>query len=565
MLDTLGCQELCCVLVLGVAVATLAGCERPESESVAVGVLALANLPPLPPVGSEGVFADVTLAAGITAEHHLPGDDFVNIVDSLGSGAAFADLDGDDWLDLIVVGGPSLPGEADWPPDHSGVRVFRNLRDGRFADVTTDSGIAANETAIAVAVADIDGDGDRDVYLVDRGPNRLYRNRGDATFEIATDEAGLGHPGFGVSAVFFDMDGDYDLDLYLGNYLEFDERQSAFFAPDGFPGPLSYEAQPDVLYENLGNGRFVDVSEPAGIADLRGRTMSVAALDFDNDTDTDLFVASDATENYLLLNDGSGRFDEAGFEAGVAMGENGEQTGAMAVAVGDVDGDGQLDLAVSDTAYGALYRRVGDALFADDVMLSGLAPLCGQYVSWGQNLLDYDNDGDLDLFVVNGDLHHVVGWEDMLLRNDGGARFRDASLEGGFYFEGREVGRSSIVGDYDNDGDLDLFVTAVNGRHFLLRNDSPPGPSWISVDLSGDRVRDPFGARIEIQAGDRAWASEYRFNSAYLGQSDSRVHFGLGEGVDVVDRLRVIWPDGTEVELTRVETGRTHRIERGAA
>jgi len=516
---------------------------------------------PLPDVSPSGGFTDVTLAAGITSRHRLPGDDLENIVDAVGAGAAFADLDGDGWLDLIVLGGPRSPVEdGRGRSANAGIRVYRNRGDGRFDDITRGSGIPAESTAVAVAVADVDGDGDRDVYLVDRGPNRLYRNRGDAVFENVTRKAGVGDSAFGVGALFLDADRDGDQDLYVANYLEFDPREQEFFAPDGYPGPLAYRAQADVFYLNRGDGTFEDASRRAGIAALGGRGMSLAAADFDEDGDTDVFVANDATANFLLAGDGRGGFEEIGMIAGVAMGENGEETSAMASDVGDVDGDGFLDLSVSDTAFGALYLRTAPGFYVDDVMRSGIGRLSGQYVSWGQNLLDFDNDGLLDLFLVNGGMHHLVGWEDLLLRNVGAGRFEDASDGGGSYFATRQVGRASIRGDYDNDGDDDLFLTTLQGRPFLLRNDTPPDGSWITLDLVGRTSRDPFGARVELLVGGRTRVAEARCPTSYLGQSDPRLHFGLGDGIETIERIRIVWPDGTEQTLLDVPAREFRRI-----
>ncbi len=544
----------------------LGGCgdavEAPEANTARVAVTA--EIQPLPLPSRDGIFTDVTLAAGIRARHQLPSSTLRNIVDSVGSGAAFADLDGDGWLDLVVLGGPPSPQTNDAQQGHAGLHIYQNLRNGRFEDITARSGIPTHSTAVAVAIADVDGDGDRDLYLVDRGPNRLYRNRGDAVFDDVTSRSGVGDTRFGVGAAFFDLEGDGDLDLYVINYLDFDPRENAFYAPDGFPGPLAYPAESDVLYRNEGDGTFVDVSETSGVDALAGRGMSLAVADFDDDRDVDIFVANDATENFLLLNDGRGQFVEAGFNSGLAMGVNGEQTSAMAVDVGDVDGDGQLDLVVSDISYGALYLRTRPGLFVDRTIQSGLSMLCGQYVSWGQNLLDFDNDGDLDLFVVNGGLKHLVGWEDLLLRNVGAAKFEDASSEGGAYFATRQVGRSSIAGDYDNDGDIDLFVTTLGGRHFLLRNDHAGSAGWITLDLVGDGVRDSFGARVKVVAGGRTFAAESRFPSTYLGQSDSRIHVGLGQGVEQVDRIQIDWPDGVSQTLTDVSTGQILQIHQRA-
>ncbi len=514
--------------------------------------------PPLPARAGAG-FTDVTLAAGIHASHRLPGHDLDNIVDSLGAGAAFADLDKDGWIDLIVVGGPPSPiAKADSP--HAGLHLYRNQGDGTFADITRDSGLPDGATALAVAVGDTNGNGHEDLYLVDRGANRLFINKGDGTFTDDTARAGVGDDLFGVGAVFFDMDGDGDQDLYVTNYLEYDPRQTAHFSPDAFPGPLAYPAQADVVYANNGDGTFEDVTESAGVAGLAGRGMSLAAADFDDDGDTDLFVANDATVNFLLLNDGHGHFSETGLVAGVAMSENGEQTATMSSTVGDVSGDGHADLLVSDTSYGAYYRRIGPALFVDDVMGSGLARLSGQYVSWGQTLLDYDNDGLLDLFVVNGGMHHLVGWEDLLLRNTGGGIFADGSAAAGPYFSQRQVGRCVITGDYDNDGDLDIFVTVSGGRPFLLRNDEPSDSAWLLLDLVGADGARPLGARVTLTSSGHSRNVEWRSASTYLGQSDPRLHFGLGAGVANVDEVAVLWPGGRRQVVKNIAAGSIRQI-----
>jgi len=514
------------------------------------------------PAGAPGAFSDVTAAAGIAARHVIPGKDIENIVDSLGAGASFGDLDGDSWLDLVVLAGPHSPDEGG-KSGRRGFHVYRNLRNGRFEDVTARSGIPAETTGLAAAIADYDGDGDRDLYVVDRGQNHLYRNRGDLSFEDVTEQAGVGDRHFGVGAVFFDMDGDGKLDLYVGNYVNYDPRPTGYYSPDAFPGPLAYRAEPQVLYRNRGDGTFEDVSKASGVAALEGRAMSVIAADFNGDGRIDIFQANDASQNFLLLNQGAGRFVEGALAAGVGFGENGEARAAMAADLGDVDGDGQLDLVVSDTAFGALFHRTGPGQFVDAVMQSGLAPLVGQHASWGQNLIDYDNDGYLDTFVMNGGLHHLEGWEAVLAHNTGNGRFEDASMDGGPYFATRRVGRASIAGDYDNDGDIDLFVTNLNDRPVLLRNDVAAGNSWITLDLVGLHGRDAFGARVELTAGGRTQVSEARCPSTYLGQSDPRLHFGLGAGVDLVERIRITWPGGAERVLEKVPARQILRVVEG--
>jgi hypothetical protein len=548
----------CAVLMAWVSGCSPAG--QPAGRAGAATVPeAVSSAPDLPDPAPDGGFTDVTLAAGITARHLLPGDDLDNIVDSLGAGAAFLDYDGDGWLDLILTGGPRSPIAGEATP-HAGLHLYRNLADGRFIDATLTAGLPPHATAVAVAVGDADGDGHPDIYLVDRGPNRLFLNQRDGTYVEASSTAGVGDARFGVGAVFFDMDGDGDQDIYLTNYLDFDPRQTAHFSPDAFPGPLAYTAQTDVVYSNRGDGTFEDVSQAAGVTGLAGRGMSLAAADFDDDGDTDIFVANDATVNFLLTNDGRGVFTEQGLLAGVAMGENGEQTATMSATVGDVDGDGQADLLVSDTSYGAFYRRIGPGRFRDDVMSSGLARLSGQYVSWGQTLLDFDNDGLLDLFVVNGGMHHLVGWEDSLLRNAGDGRFEDSSFAGGDYFADRQVGRCVISGDYDNDGDLDLFVTVNGGRPFLLRNDLPATSQWLVLDLKLRDGRAPLGADVTVLADGTHYRAEWRSPSTYLGQSDPRLHFGLGPAVDAVEQIEILWPGGRRQVVRDLPAGQVHEI-----
>ncbi|HBL18561.1 MAG: hypothetical protein A2X36_09100 [Elusimicrobia bacterium GWA2_69_24] len=511
-----------------------------------------AQRPPLPPPSPAGGFSDVALQAGITARHILATPELRNIVDGVGAGAAFADLDGDGWLDLVVLGGPRSPEPSVMPGHPAGIRVYRNRGDGGFDDVTARTGIPQERGGVAVAVADADGDGKRDLYIVDRGPNRLYRNQGGFRFQDVTRKAGVGDARFGIGAAFFDMDADGDLDLFAANYLDYTPSDHAYYAPDAYPGPGVYNPEPPVLYRNRGAGTFEDVSRESGVTAALGRAMSLASFDADDDGRSDVFVANDVTEKFLWMNDGQGRFRDMAGLAKVAYGEQGERTSAMAADVGDVDGDLQPDIVVSDNAYGTLYRRVRPGLFEDAARRSGLAVLLAPHVTWGANLIDYDNDGDLDLFAVQADLHHLNGWEPLLLKNEGRLRFADAAAEGGAPFSARRVGRSSIVGDYDNDGDTDILFTVLGDRPVLLRNDVSAANSWITLDLAGRRARDPFGAKVTLEAGGRRYAAESRCRSTYLGQSDPRLHFGLGAGVDTVDRIRVAWPDGSVSELKGV-------------
>ena len=515
--------------------------------------------PALPEVGSAGHFVDVAQAAGILARQDLPGQDIHTIVESLGAGAAFVDLDGDAFLDLIVVGGTNYPTPEGEAPGGDGLHLYRNLSTGVFEDITHSSGLPAEATATAVVTGDVDGDGDEDIYLVDRGPNRLFRNKGGMVFKEITSRAGVDDPSYGVGAVFFDMDGDADLDLYVANYLEYEEQGTPYYAPDGYPGPLSYRAQTDRLYRNRGDGRFADVSESTGVLSRTGRAMSLGAADIDVDGDIDLFVANDAEANFLLINDGSGSFEERAFAAGVALGADGNATSAMAVSIADINGDALPDIAVSDSHFGALYVQLEAGLFQDIVMSSGVAAHSGRYVTWGQLLIDYDNDGDKDLFSANGGLRHLTSWEDQLLRNEGRSTFVDVSAELGPVFEQRWIGRSALSVDYDNDGDMDILLTGPDGLH-LLRNDPVVHNGWIKIDLGG--VRGARGSRVTVEAGGRRWVAEYGFCSGYLGQCDGRVHVGLGAGVQELDRVHVQFPDGSYKELEQVAVNQILHLSR---
>lgn len=519
------------------------------------------------PAGDQDGFQDVTHAVGLDAfVHEIVDGRLSNIIESLGSGAVFLDYDGDGRLDLYLVQGAFREGvchraPAQRRPDN---RLLRQLPDGTFADVTPDAGVGDTGFGTAAAAADYDNDGDPDLYVVNVGPNVLYRNEGDGTFTDVTAEAGAGHAGTGVGAVFFDADGDGLLDLFIVNYLEFDPTYRHYYGPDAFPGPLAYSAETNVLLRNQGGGRFVDVSRRTGVHIPGHRGMAVAAFDLERDGDQDLYITNDGTANLLLVNDGTGHFRDAAGEVGAAYGQNGEATGSMAADVGDCNGDGITDILVTDTSYGSLYTGRTDGGFTDRVMRSGLAPLMAQYVSWGGNFLDYDNDGDPDVFVANGDLHRLVGWEDLLLENLGNGTYRDAGAAGGTWFRARLCGRGSAVADYDNDGRLDVLVTNLADRPVLLANRARNDNHWLKLDLEGTQSnRDGLGALIAAECGERRILVEARLPTGYLCQGDPRIHLGLGPFREVA-RLTIRWPSGRRQVLENVTADRIlHVLEPG--
>ncbi|MEJ2502699.1 MAG: CRTAC1 family protein [Gemmatimonadota bacterium] len=502
-------------------------------------------------------FVDVTEYEGIDFVHTIGDDALSNIVETVGSGAAFLDYDGDGRLDLYLVNASYVDGISEGSPVRAdeGSRLYRNLGGSGFEDVTATAGVAnAGAYGMGVAAADYDNDGDPDLYVCNYGPNVLYRNEGDGTFTEVGTPAGVagGAADNTVGAVWLDYDNDGHLDLYAGNYLDYDPEYRYYYAPDGFPPPMAYTGQADRLFRNRGDGTFEDVTESAGVFRPDGRMMGVGAADYDGDGRVDLYVSNDAMEDFLFHNEGDGTFSEVGFRAGVAFSIGGEETSSMAVSFGDYDADGRLDLFVSDIHYSALFRNDGGGYFTDVTAAAGVAEPSGQYDGWGAGFIDYDNDGDLDIFKANGSMNHLYGHEDQLFENDGSGHYTDVSLDLGRYFERESVGRGAAFGDYDSDGDLDIVVVNLHDRPVLLRNESPAGHAWIQLALRGNRSnRDGVGARVTVTADGRTQVAEKTSASGYLSTNDPRMHFGLGT-TEVVDRIEIRWPSGARQTLESV-------------
>ncbi len=518
-----------------------------------------------PPVvaGADDWYEDVTGKAGIDFVHQFCDVRIANIIESNGAGTAVLDFDNDGFPDIYFVNSGPLPGVTHEPPGtkRQPNRLYRNRGDGTFEDVTQKAGVAGSGYGVAVAAADYDNDGFTDLFVVNVGTSILYHNRGDGTFENVTERAGLSRPGTGIGAVFVDVDGDAKLDLFVGNYLTFDPNYKEYFNPDAYPGPLSYKPEFNVLYKNRGDGTFQDISEEAGIRIPEHRAMSVCAFDFDQNGTQDIYVCNDNTPNLLLVNDGYGRFQEQGKALWVAFNALGEAAGSMTAAVGDCNGDLIPDILVSRLGYGSLYVGSTNKTFTDQMMTSGLGPLTAQYVGWGSNFLDFDNDGDLDIFVANGDAHHLVGWESLLLENNGQGQFTDAANKGGAYFREKIRARGSAVLDYDNDGRIDILVTTIADRPFLLHNRGSSGNHWITFDLQGTKSnRDGFGARLTLTAGGKTQYTEARCPAVFLGQSDRRVHFGLGAS-KTVDRVEIRWPSGAVQTLENLPADQIHKVK----
>jgi hypothetical protein len=523
---------------------------------------ALTITPPIS-AGPNDLYEDVTAKAGIHFVHQFCDERIANIIESNGAGAVILDYDNDGYPDIYLINSGPLDGVTHHPPGtkREPNRLYHNRRDGTFEDVTEKAGVAGSGYGIAAAAADYDNDGFTDLYVVNVGRSILYHNRGNGTFEDVTDKAGLGRPGTGIGAVFLDVDNDGKLDLFVANYLTFDPNYKEYFNPDAYPGPLSYKPEFNMLYRNRGDGTFEDISESSGIRIPEHRAMSVCAFDVNKDGAPDLYVSNDGTPNLLLVNDGKGHFKDQAKERWVAFNALGEAAGSMTAAVGDCNGDLIPDILVSRLGYGSLYIGSSQGTFTDQMLASGLGQLTAQYVGWGSNFLDFDNDGDLDIFIANGDAHHLVGWESLLLENDGTGKFTDAAGKGGAFFQAKIRARGSVVLDYDNDGRLDVLVTTMGDRPFLLHNRGTFGNHWLTLDLEGTKSnRDGFGSRITLTTAGKCQYLEARCPSAFLGQSDRRVHVGLGPN-QTVDKVEIRWPAGTVQVLENVAADQILKVK----
>jgi hypothetical protein len=514
--------------------------------------------------GSLPVFADVTQQAGINVTHSYGDFELSNIVEGTGVGGMFFDYDGDGWQDIYLPNGCWLKTVNDNRGRKLRGKLtnhlFRNNGDGTFSDVTEKARVGDTGYSTGCSAADYDHDGDLDLFSLNYGPNVLYRNNGDGTFTDVSLKSGLADSKWSLSAPWFDYDGDGDLDVYVANYLEYDSGKfRSFYAAAGYPGPLSYSGQPDALYRNNGDGTFTNVTKQVGMSEPEGRAMSATIADLDNNGSLDIYVANDAMENYFFRNTGKGTFESEGLMMGMAFGEGGQGVSSMGPAIGDVDRDGLLDIYIPDMRYGCLLMNKKD-FFEDRTAQSNLAIISGQYTGWGGTLFDYDCDGYLDLFVSNGNAHHEYTEEDVLLRNDGQGHYVDVATTSGAYFQEKFVGRGSTAGDYDNDGDLDLLVINLNNSPKLLRNDGGNRNHWLTIEakLAGGQS-DAIGARVTVTSGALVQIQDVIPVTGYLSQADTRRHFGLGQA-DKAEAVEIRWPDSQVTRLSDVKANQILKV-----
>ncbi|MFQ5723362.1 MAG: CRTAC1 family protein [Terriglobia bacterium] len=530
-------------------------------------------------------FEDVAGRSGIVFVHSR-GERTSMLPEDMGSGAAWGDYNNDGFPDLYLVNqtGPLADFVRSPPADAPGNRLYRNNGDGTFTDVTAAAGVGYRGFGMGAFWGDYNNDGCLDLYVTNYGKSLLYRNNCDATFADVTDGAGVGNHGWATGATWFDYNRDGWLDLYVCNYVDFD--------PEALPGdqtslqyginvpftlnPASFAPQPNRLYRNNRDGTFADVTAAAGVADAQGRSLVVVAADFDLDGWPDLYVGNDISANSLFRNLGDGRFADVSASSATE-----EYRGTMGIALADFDGDGDLDfflthwVAQANALYQNLYNELGSGrpqslFFADSADLVGVGSISMNDVSWGTQFLDFDNDGRLDLFVVNGSTLEDPANRKLLqpqpprlLWSQGESGFYDLAPVSGSVLLRPWNGRGLAAADYDNDGDLDFLVTTNRGPVLLLRNDGGARHHWLRVRLRGTKSnRQGIGAQVRLQAGDLRLFAEMQLGGSYLSQHFHELHFGLGERTRI-DRLEVLWPSGVRQEFQNLPANQLVEIVEG--
>jgi hypothetical protein len=486
--------------------------------------------------------------AGKSAAKYLP--------ETSGAGCAFLDYDNDGWMDIYLVN--SGPSDFYTPPHPLRNALYRNNRDGTFTDVTEKAGVAGGGYGMGVAIGDYNGDGFPDLYVTQYGRNILFRNNADGTFTDVTKRAGVAAPGWSSSAVWFDYDNDGRLDLFVCQFAEFDKSVPCGVDADGthhYCIPRIFKPRPSWLFHNNGDGTFTDVSKETGIAGHLGKAWGVVATDLNNDGRMDLFVANDTVANFLFMNRG-GRFEEIGLAADIAYSAEGRARSGMGVDSADFDEDGWMDLFVAniDQEIFSLYRNNHDETFDDVAMEAGVGMATRWMSGWGLKFFDYDNDGNMDLIIANGfpdDLveeysREVTYREPLLLFQKqfqkNGATYKNVSAQSGPIFSQNFAARGLAIGDFNNDGAVDVLVSNNDSAPLLLQNNIGRKNHWLGIKLVGKKCNtDAVGARVLYQSGDLRRSRMKVGSGSFLSAHDPRLVLGIGERLKL-DWLEVRWP-----------------------
>ena len=560
---------------------------RAISRAVVFSSLAGAAVSVAVPVARQSplpfAFANVAREAGLTARTVYGGTDTNKyLLETTGCGAAAFDYDNDGWMDVFLVNGSVLEGfpEGKEPTGH----LYRNRGNGTFEDVTDRAGLRQAGWGQAACTGDYDNDGNADLYVTYWGQNRLFRNNGDGTFTDVTDRAGLvdKRKRWGAGCAFLDYDRDGRLDLIAANYIDLDLAatpvpSSGLCRYKGIPvacGPPGLPGGKNVLYRNRGDGGFEDVSEKSGITRAKGTYgLGVSTLDFDDDGWVDIYVANDSNPSALYRNNHDGTFSDIGTTAGCAYSQDGKPQAGMGIAIGDYDRNGTLDIFKTNFAgdTSTLYANTGEGLCEDRTFQSGVG-LNTRWLGWGVGFLDLDNDGWLDLFLVNGHVYPEVervkteaGYKQrkVVYRNLANGRFADVTAQLGPPVMEPKAGRGAAFADFDNDGDVDVIVNNVHDAPDFFRLDRTSAGQWISVQLTGTASnRSAIGARVRVVLPGAILRQDVRGGGSYYSQNDLRQHFGLGTATRV-ERVEVRWPSGREESWSDLAAGRLHALKEG--
>src|SRR5580765_2670862 len=540
--------------------------------------LAAAGASPLawraPDAASAVQFVEATSTAGLKFVHNSGRAGKKFLPETMGSGGAFVDLNGDGWLDVVLVNG------KDWTPKgkRSFSAVYRNNGNGTFTDVTTASGFDVEMYGMGVAAGDYDNDGRDDLYVTTIEGDRLFHNEGNFRFRDVTKASGIVNAHFGTSAAWLDYDRDGKLDVFVANYVQWTAAADVYCSLDGtnksYCTPESYKGTPSKLFHNLGAGKFEDVTGKAGVGDPTSKSLGIAVLDYDGDGWPDIFVANDTQPNKLYRNNGNGTFTEKGVAAGVAFSEDGVARGAMGADAADYDRSGRPHLLVGNFANQmlALYRNEGNGLFVDEAPSSTVGRASLLSLAFGVFFFDYDLDGQQDIFAVNGHIEEEIARVQpkvlykqipLMFRNLGKGRFDSVGASLGAAFNVPQVGRGAAYGDYDRDGDLDILLINNQGPARLLRNDGGNKNHWLTIRTVGTKAnRDGIGAVVRAESASGVQMQTVHSGSSYCSQSALALTFGLGPDT-TVKSIDVAWPSGTKDRVTGVAANQFVRLQEG--
>ena len=543
-------RKTCCALLV-VAILCMSYIPRPSA-----GAAAPSPARPSGPIE----FRDVTAQAGIHFKHNSGAFGKKYLPETMGSGVCVLDYDNDGWQDILFVNSMDWPGHKGTAKSYPA--LYHNNKDGTFTDVTREAGLAVESYGLGCAVADYDNDGFEDIYITTVGSNHLYHNLGNGKFADVTLKAGVADPGFATSAVWFDYDNDGKLDLFVTHYIDWSIAKDQYCTLDNknksYCTPQTYKGQSSSLFHNRGDGTFENVTKRAGLSDPSGKALGVALLDYDNDGWLDLFVTNDTEPNKLYHNNHNGTFTEVGTASGVAYGEAGTARAGMGTDAADYDNSGQQSLIIGNfTNEGmALYHNDGSGLFTDQAPATGIARISTKSLTFSTFFFDYDLDGLPDILAINGHVSDDISvvqpnvkyaQPPHLFRNLGKNKFEEVTAKVGGALQKPIVGRGAAYGDFDNDGGLDLVITANNGPARLLHNDNANQNDVLRVKTVGTRSnRDGIGAKVTVTTPKGAHISQMvKTGSSYLSQSELPLTFGLGkpEAGKTVS-LSIVWPSG---------------------